>query len=120
MIDISSSDKEVIAALFAEQNWLDLYSLHERFRQSPGQLTSLIRKLLLVNLVEVHALKARLTAAGKQWVLANRRALFLTPRARTWADYHPTNGGHMPRDPFTPYMPELSSVRTEFFLKNRM
>ena len=112
----SSSDREVIRFLFAGMDWSDLYDLHIQFRLSPGQALDIVERLVTADFAELDGTKARLTTAGRTWVLEARNRIFRGSEHEAWrarAHEIPDNT----KDTQSPYMPDLSLVDQEFFIK---
>ena len=87
----TSAEIEILRNLFeAGDKGLDLYDLHKRFKLSPSQLAHTCRLMHDAGLLEIIGQPpaaermVRVSELGKSWILSNRRALFLRPRARDW------------------------------------
>ena len=112
----SSSDREVIRFLFASIDWSDLYNLHIEFGLTPGQVLDITERLVAANFAELDGTKARLTSTGRAWVLEARDSIFRTSGREFW---RPTAHESLeePKDSQSPYMPDLSLVDQDFFIK---
>jgi hypothetical protein len=109
-----SHKRLVILALFQARDWLDLYALHEKFSLSPAQIISTLALLDEQKLCEVDGTRARLTQSGYNWVLKNRRQIFMQS-GRKWAKLDSSNKRHLHVG--QPYMPRLRSVDKDFYRK---
>lgn len=112
----TSYEREVILALFESDDWFDLYELHEDLLLSPAQVVSVIEFLAGEDLCRVDGTKAKLSEKGVQWVLRNRKKIFMNNK-RQWsvpqsADVERLRVGE-------PYMPKLGSIDKHFFQKLR-
>lgn len=116
LTNYSSSDREVIRFLFASMDWSDLYDLHIEFRLTPGQVLDIVERLVAANFAELDGTKARLTSAGRAWILEARDSIFRGSRQEPW---RPSAHEILenPKDQKSPYMPDLSLVDQEFFIK---
>src|SRR5690349_6164861 len=104
----SSFEKEILRALFECGDWLDLYTIHEEYLLSPGQLSYAVRNFARDRIVEADGLLVRLTEHGQKWVFAHRREIFLSDRHRYWVE--PFNDSALPPMPVTqPYLPKLKN-----------
>ncbi|MFH5774394.1 hypothetical protein ACHFJ0_09070 [Paracoccus sp. NGMCC 1.201697] len=111
---MESFDREVISLLYTTDDWVDLYQLHEMKLLSPGQLASTLLMLMKDGLCEIEGMSARLTAKGRDWVFSKRKEIFLVA-ARDWARKTSQNPQSIDRD--EPYLPDLSRLDVNFFLK---
>ena len=109
-----SHKRLVILALFQAGDWFDLYALHEEFSLSPAQIISTLVLLDEKSLCEVDGTRARLTQSGVNWVLKNRRELFMQS-GRKWAKLDSSNRSNLYAG--QPYMPRLRSVDKDFYRK---
>jgi hypothetical protein len=111
-----SFEREILRTMFERGDWLDLYTLHEEFLLSPGQLSNAVRNFARNEIIEVEGLLVRLTEQGKKWVFAHRREIFLTDRNRYWAK--PFDHDAQPPIPTTqPYLPKLKNANLKFLMK---
>ena len=113
MTEVSSSDREVISALFEASDWLDLFDLHLDFVLSPGQVLDSVERLQAGGYLERKGLHARLTDLGREWVIASRRELFMNP-ARDWRSYEAKD--RLVREN-EPYLPDFAKVDRKFFVE---
>ncbi|MDF3608337.1 hypothetical protein PE067_20625 [Paracoccus sp. DMF-8] len=111
---MESYDREVISLLYTADNWVDLYQLHETKLLSPGQLASTLLMLMTHELCEIEGMSARLTAKGRDWVFLKRKEIFFVV-ARDWALKTSQNPQSIDRD--EPYLPDLSRLDVNFFLR---
>ena len=112
----SSFEKEILKALFESGDWVDLYTLHEEYLLSPGQLSYAVRNFARSKIVESDGLLVRLTEHGQKWVFAHRREIFLSDRNRYWAE--PLDDGALPPMPVAqPYLPKLKNANLKFLRK---
>lgn len=114
--EYSSSDREVVRFLFARQEWADLYELHVEFGLTPGQVIDIVERLVAADFAELDGIKARLTPTGRAWVLEARDAIFRGAGHDSW---RPSADELLqtPTGPPSPYLPDLSLVDREFFIK---
>lgn len=116
MSEFNSSDREVIRLLFSSQDWVDLYSLHEGLGLSPAQIVDILERLKAVDLAESHDALARLTKAGRDWVLAARGAIFCDINKDSWRPSRAQLFSDA-TSPSTPYLPDLQLVDRDFFIE---
>ena len=111
MTELQSSDREVISTLFNSTDFVDLFEIHERFVLSLAQILEALERLASLGFVEREALTAKLTKAGREWVVLSRRALFFSPH-KDWRVF-----GARDRivEENEPYLPDWSRVDKEHF-----
>lgn len=115
MMEHSSSFRLIVRYLLGSEDYLDLYSLHEKYCLSPGQILDATTWLKDSGYIDQIGLKARLTAAGRDWLIAERFSVFQT-KEKPWEEV--PEGLTIERVlPNEPYMPDLSQVQRGFFLK---
>jgi len=115
----NSAHVEFLRALYEQPGkGVELYTLHERFKLSPGQLSRMCSELEKLGVIyttkdEAGGITAAITEHGREWVIGHRRDLFLRDRGRCWSV--PTVSAKAPADPFEPYLPRLRKVQKPFF-----
>ena len=82
----SSADKKIILTLYESSKKIELYDLHKQFSFSPAQLSRFTRKFQKKRVIDYSNGYIKLTDYGKNWVIKNRRLLFLTPKQKKWVN----------------------------------
>lgn len=113
---IASSEREILKLLYSSNEWADLYSLHDKYLLSPGQLSNAVRKFEDAGIIESKELEVKLTLKGRVWLIKHRRAIFMGGHGRPWAKPRPEHCQE-PISPMQPYLPELENVDQAFFLR---
>lgn len=111
---ISSSKREILNILYEQDNWVELYSLHQKYRLSPGVVAEFVSVLIDNKLIVANELSVKLTNAGRHWMYLNRKKIFYDV-SRTWAVANLKNEVEMKIN--NPYMPRLVSIDKKFFEK---
>ena len=112
---LQTYERELILRLFRSGGWYDLYQLHEELLLSPAQVSSAISKLKDMELVQLDGLSAKLTDAGLNWVMKNRKSLFMSVD-RKWSRSEARTEPSVAVG--EPYLPRLKSISTDFFNKH--
>ena len=110
-----TSFRLVLKHLFNSLDYLDLYSLHEQYKLSPGQILAATAWLNKNGYVEQLGTMARLTAEGREWLIRERFWIF-HPNEKPWDEVPDGLRAERIR-PNEPYMPDLTQVQKGFFLK---
>ncbi len=111
-MNVPSSKREILHALFQADDWLDLYKLHEQYRLTPGIVAQTVFFLQERDLLEIEGMKARLSEAGKAWVFLNRKRIFYATD-RVWVQPKQTDESRA--DANSPYLPRARSLDKKFF-----
>lgn len=82
----SSAEKKIVLTLYECDKDLNLYDLHKRFSFSPAQLSRFVRRFQKLKVIDYTNGSIKLTDYGKDWIIENRRALFLAPTQKKWAN----------------------------------
>lgn len=83
MMQFFSEDIEFLRELYIHRS-LDMYFFHKKYLLSPAQLGMTIKKYLQMGCVVLNGRNIELTFAGYNWIVANRKSIFLTERAKYW------------------------------------
>ncbi len=81
---LSSSEKIILLNLFKSNKSFAIYSFYTEFSFSPAQLSRFTRKFLKKDIISLDDDKMRMTEFGRNWIIKNRKELFLKPRKRDW------------------------------------
>lgn len=111
-MNVPSSKREIVRALFQADSWLDLYKLHEQYQLSPGVIAQTVLFLKERDLLEVEGMNAKLSEAGKAWVFLNRKRIFYATD-RIWVQPKQTDEARV--DAKSPYLPRTRSLDKKFF-----
>jgi hypothetical protein len=111
---IPSHQREVILFLYESEGWVDVYQLHQEKLLSTGQIASVLLDLRESKYCVIRGLSAKLTEAGRNWVVSNRMELFLKV-SRDWAQPLPKNDKSVL--PNEPYLPNLGQIDRNFYKK---
>jgi DNA-binding PadR family transcriptional regulator len=111
----SSSDREFIRYVFSSKDWVDVYELHVQFQLSPGQIVDIVGRLRAHGYVELEGTRARLTPAGRDWVLRHRGVVFKSDAVRFRSELEEAVGLSPTIEPGKPYLPDLSEIDRQFF-----
>lgn len=79
-----SSEKKILDILYRSQREINIYKIHEEFQFSPAQFSVFIRKYEEMNIIIMDGDNIILTKQGKEWILNNRKKIFLTKREEEW------------------------------------
>ncbi|WP_445682651.1 hypothetical protein [Radicibacter daui] len=101
-----SFEIEILKTLYQKQDWVNVYYFHEKYLLSAGQISNFIRRYGKFEIINFKNYEIKLTAKGINWLIANRRHIFLTKKNRHWA--------YFKADPKLkigdPYLPNLHSI----------
>lgn len=114
--ELNSAKRELLRDLYSQPDGMDIYKFHEKYRLTPGQLLTLIELYEKQNIVELQEYRILLTESGRQWVLANRVALFLHCREKTWKEIPAIFQGDRIESGET-YLPRRKNLNLKFFEK---
>ena len=78
-----SEDIEIIRQLIYNGH-VNLYDLHIKYRLSPAQISRSVRKLQEEQVIIVDEKTISITNFGREWVIRNRRMLFLDDKRKYW------------------------------------
>lgn len=81
---ITSADLCILKRLFISNEPISMYLFHQDFGLSPVHLSSFVNKFGNDDLLSINNDKIALTSKGKQWIIQNRKKLFLTNRTCEW------------------------------------
>lgn len=114
MAKLNTHDREIIRRLFSSKDDINLFEIHTEKKLSPGQIAATLNWMEQAKLIEIDGLKVRLSSHGRDWILRNRRAIFMNI-ARSWAK--PTKCLPEALNFRVPYMQKLSGIDPNFFRK---
>lgn len=114
MVSLNTHDREIIRKLFSSKDDINLFEIHAEKKLSPGQIAATLNWMEQAELIEIDGLRVRLSRQGRDWILRNRRAIFMNI-TRSWAK--PTKCLPEALNFRVPYMPKLSSIDQNFFRK---
>ena len=112
-MQLYSEDLEFIKELLNKKE-VNLYFFHEKYLLSPAQLARTINKFLEGSLIELHDEKIRLTSKGEEWIICNRKSLFIHERKKYWKEI-PSEMKQTPINKDELYKPNRNKLDTEFF-----
>ena len=81
---ISSSDKRILLELFKKRKSINIYYLHKKYLLSPAQINRFVRNYLEEKLISFDNCKIKLTEKGIEWILHNRKKIFLSHNKNKW------------------------------------
>lgn len=87
-MEFYSEDIEFVKELF-ERKRVNLYIFHEKYLLSPAQLARTITKFKEAEIVEIINEDIFLTHKGEDWIVCNRKALFLKEKNKYWKEIPP-------------------------------
>src|SRR5262244_1474731 len=82
----STSDRIILRALFASRRAVDIYSFHEKYRLSPGQLAATLGKLKELGLAQAEGTSLSAAPGARVWIFRNRRWIFSTAHKTGWRE----------------------------------
>lgn len=80
-----SEDIEFIKELYDSKK-VHLYFFHEKYLLSPAQLARTINKFIEEEIVELNNEVVSLTPKGEEWIICNRKTLFLNEKDKYWKE----------------------------------
>ena len=78
-----SEDVEIIRELISNKH-VDLYDLHLKYRLSPAQISRSVQRFIAEDIVVYQDNMIALTDYGKEWIVLNRKELFLDDSRKYW------------------------------------
>lgn len=78
-----SEDVEIIRELICNKH-VDLYDLHLKYRLSPAQISRSVKRFIAEGIVVCQDNTIELTDYGKEWIVHNRKELFLDDSRKYW------------------------------------
>ena len=84
MFSIHSEDREILLVLFKEKKGVDIYTFHEKYLLSPGQIARVVRKYKIEGVLDFDGEKIILTEYGRNWLIRNRLQVLMGKRAHPW------------------------------------
>lgn len=78
-----SEDVEIIRELINNKH-VDLYDLHLKYCLSPAQVSRSVRRFIVEGIVVSQDNVIELTDYGKEWIILNRKELFLDDSRKYW------------------------------------
>lgn len=83
----SSFEKWLLKKLYSSKSSHNIYDLHIKYNYSPAQFSRFVNKFTTNNVVEIDSENSiSLTDIGKEWILANRKSIFLKSKKQKWVD----------------------------------
>lgn len=82
-MNLFSEDIELLTELYSK-NSLELYFFHEKYKLSPAQLGRTLKKFKDLGLIKLHEKNVILTEKGSNWIIGNRKKLFLNEKLKYW------------------------------------
>jgi hypothetical protein len=83
-MDLNSVDKKVLLALYNCDEGKSIYNFHSDFSFSPAQMSRFVRTFNELKIIEYKNSIIKLTKYGEDWILKNRKSLFLKPSRKEW------------------------------------
>lgn len=118
MMQFFSEDIEFLRELYIHRS-LDMYFFHKKYMLSPAQLGMIIKKYSQMGYVVLNGRNIELTSAGCNWIVANRKNIFLAEREKYWkqipffAQYSRITPGDIYRPNIKKLDPELLKLLEE-------
>lgn len=81
---IHSEDREILLVLFKEKQGIDIYTFHEKYLLSPGQIARVVRKYQIEGVLDFDGKNISLTQHGKNWLIRNRLKVLQGKRELPW------------------------------------
>jgi hypothetical protein len=109
-------DREILRTLFQENVAVDVYMFYEKYNLLPTKILTSIRRLqeIGVAVFNPETLLVSLTEAGRYWVVANRREIFMQKIDLSWKE-PPVSYVREQREIAEPYVPKRRYISKKFF-----
>jgi hypothetical protein len=84
-----TEDRLTLAELFRADGGLEAYTLHEKYRLSPGQIFSAMTKLEQLRIAKIDGSRIQLTAFGLKFAIARADLIWGAGEQRQWRSQLP-------------------------------
>jgi len=114
-IELNDTELLIIKHLYKKQDGEELFYFHKQYKIPPDIIFSFVEKFTKEEyLLRISKKRVKLSNKGKEWILSNKKYIYLTQRLKKWRRL-PSKMLIQPYDGF--YIPDENKIDKSYFNK---